>query len=59
MASELDLIQGSPIEVRSNGQEIIITRASEPYSLRDLVSKISDSNRHSEIVASPIGREVW
>lgn len=59
IAAELNLEHGAPVEVRSNGKEIIITRAVGPYSLMDLVSKISDANCHSEVATTPAGKEVW
>ena len=60
VAKDLSIDSGTAVELRSNGQEIVITRVSERYSLNDLVSRITESNRHSEIDVSPAkGKEVW
>ena len=60
VARDLNLESGSAIDLQSNGQEIIIRRASTRYSLDDLVARITDSNRHAEIGVAPVkGKEVW
>ncbi len=59
MAKDLNLELGAPVEVRSNGKEIVITRAVGPYSLFDLVSKIAPANCHLEVATATAGSEVW
>jgi antitoxin MazE len=60
VARDLNLQSGSPVELRSNGQEIIIRRASTRYCLDDLLLRITDSNRHAEISVTPVkGKEAW
>jgi len=59
LARELNLEHGSPVEITSNDQELIIRRACGQYSLVDLVSKITVANCHAEIPTTPVGREVW
>ncbi len=60
VARDLNIESGSPVDLRSNGQEITIRRASTKYSLDDLVSRITDSNRHEEISVTPVkGKEAW
>ena len=60
VAKDLDIDSGTAVELRSNGQEIVITRVAPKLSLSALVSRITDTNRHGEINASPAkGKEVW
>ncbi len=60
VARDLNLESGSAIDLRSNGEQIIIRRASGRYSLDDLVSRITDSNRHGEITVALVkGKEAW
>ena len=59
LAKDLGLDEGSPVEMRSDGRRITIVRAVERHTLADLVSRINDSNRHTEITTSPVGKEIW
>ncbi|MDP2860005.1 MAG: AbrB/MazE/SpoVT family DNA-binding domain-containing protein [Bacillota bacterium] len=60
LAKDMNLDLGSAVEVRSNGQEIVIRRASVRYSLDDMVSQITESNRHGEYEINPVrGKEAW
>lgn len=60
VARDLNIESGSAIDLQSNGEQIIIRRASSRYSLDDLVSRITDSNRHGEIAVAPVkGKEAW
>ncbi|MDP2857987.1 MAG: AbrB/MazE/SpoVT family DNA-binding domain-containing protein [Bacillota bacterium] len=60
VARDLNLHSGSSVELQSNGEEIIIKRAPTRHSLDDLVSRITESNRHAEITVTPVkGKEAW
>ena len=59
LAKDLGLDEGSPVEMRSDGRQITIVRAAPRHTLADLVSRINDSNRHTEIATSPAGKEIW
>jgi antitoxin component of MazEF toxin-antitoxin module len=56
----MNLDSGSEVDVRSNGQEIVIRRVPGKHSLEELVSRINESNRHAEVEIQPIrGKEAW
>jgi antitoxin MazE len=46
--------------VARNGKIIITPSVPEVFSLRQLLSKVTDDNRHEEIsTGAPAGREAW
>lgn len=60
VAKDMNLDSGSEVDVRSNGQEIVIRRVPGKHSLEELVSRINESNRHAEVEIQPIrGKEAW
>jgi antitoxin MazE len=58
---ELKLSDNSPIEIKNDKEQIIITPIElKNYDSKELFSKISEENLHSEIqTGKAIGREVW
>lgn len=60
LGSEIDLEEGSEIELSVQNGSIIITPVSSNYHLDDLVRGITPENRHTETEwGAPKGTEVW
>ena len=61
--TELDVagfIRGTVVEVIAKKDELIIKKAKPKYTLEELVSGITEENRHSEIqYGAPVGNEHW
>jgi Growth regulator len=59
IAKEVDLEDGSPVEIEDRDGKIVISPR-EKYALKDLLKGITAENRHGEIEsAGPLGREAW
>ena len=60
IGSEIELLDGSEVELSIQNGSIIITPVSSNYHLEDLVQGITAENRHSETDwGTPKGAEVW
>jgi antitoxin MazE len=60
IAKELQISQGSEIEMKQLDDKIIIAPKHEKYDLKHLVSKINRSNIHTEIKThEAVGNEIW
>lgn len=61
LADQARIGEGSVIDIEEKGGEIIIKLvAPAEYTLDELVSGITEENRHSETkTGAPVGREVW
>ena len=60
LGSEIDLEEGSEIDLSVQNGSIIITPVSSNYPLDDLVRGINPENRHTETEwGAPKGTEVW
>jgi antitoxin MazE len=60
-AEELGLRQDSDVDLLLEQNELVVKPVSSPrFSLNDLLSGITDDNRHHEVETSgPVGDEVW
>lgn len=60
-AVESKVQQGSMVEVSMDAGRIVVEPVEMPeYDLKDLVSRITKSNRHAEIdFGAPVGKEIW
>jgi len=59
-AVETDIRQGSTVEVTLEKDRIIMRPAKKETSLDDLLSRITDENRHDEAdFGKPEGKEIW
>ena len=60
-AKELKLRENSPIEIKTDKEQIIIAPAElKKYDSKELFSKISEENIHNETqTGKAVGREVW
>ncbi len=59
-ANEIDLFQGTEVDLVLFDNKIQIEPAKKKMSLDDLLSKVTDDNIHKEIdTGLPIGKEVW
>lgn len=57
---EIELLEGTEVELVLRDGAIIITPVSNNYSLEDLVQGITAENRHTETDwGEPKGSEVW
>lgn len=61
VAKDVDLRQGSPVElVVDNGRIIIKSARKRKPVLSELLKSVTKDNRHSEITwGGPAGREIW
>lgn len=60
VAENLGIAHGSMMEMKSNHQQIILKPMKSKPSLEELVSKITEENRHAEIdFGKPVGNELW
>ena len=58
--ADLDLEEGTEVEISIANGSIIITPVSSKYELEDLVRGITAENRHTETDwGAPRGDEVW
>jgi len=54
------LDEGSKVEVKVSGRNLVLSPASREYSLNELVEGITPKNRHTETDwGSPVGGESW
>ncbi len=59
-ANKANIEDGTEIDIEIKGQNLILKSTKPVYNLNKLVSKISDKNRHLEIITSQkIGKEIW
>jgi len=58
---ELKLSENSPVEIKTDNEKIIIAPVElKKYDSKELFSKISEENLHSETqTGKAMGREVW
>lgn len=61
LVSELSLEKGTEVELRAEDGRLVVIPSTKPrYSLAELVSEISEENRHSELDwGDPTGHEAW
>ncbi len=59
-ANEIDLSQGTEIDLVLFDDKIQIEPIKKKLSLKDLLSKVTDDNIHNEIdTGAVVGKEVW
>lgn len=58
---ELKLKENSPVDIKIEKNKIIISPVEiKNYDLKELVSRVSETNIHSEIeTGPPQGKEIW
>jgi antitoxin MazE len=59
-AREIHVVEGQKVDLAINGSSLVVTRAESDmrYDLAELVSAITDENRHGEISSSvAVGEE--
>jgi antitoxin MazE len=61
IATELDLTPNSQVEIKQDGNQIILIPVKKPrFTLPELLAQINSANLHTEIgTGSPVGKEVW
>ena len=60
VAKEVGFDEGSNVEVKVCGRELVLASASREYSLDELVRGITSKNRHGVTDwGSPVGNESW
>ena len=60
VAREVGLGDGSDVEVRVSGRELVLAPASREYRLNELVGRMTRENRHDETDwGAPVGKESW
>jgi len=59
-AKEVGLDEGSDVEVKVSGRNLVLAPARREYTLTELVDGITPKNRHGETGwGSPVGNESW
>ena len=60
IAKELHISQGTQVELRQHDDQIIISPKKKKEKLKDLISKITDANKHVEVKTHRVmGNEIW
>jgi antitoxin MazE len=60
VAKEVGLDEGTDVDVRVSGKNLVLAPAHREYSLQELVAGITPKNRHRETDwGAPIGNETW
>ncbi len=60
VAKEVGLDEGSNVEVKVSGRNLVLAPARREYSLNELVAAITPKNRHGETDwGAPVGSENW
>lgn len=60
MAKEVGLDEGSDVDVKVSGRDLVLAPASREYSLNELVGQITPKNRHRETDwGASVGNESW
>ncbi|MEW6227493.1 MAG: AbrB/MazE/SpoVT family DNA-binding domain-containing protein [Bacillota bacterium] len=60
LASETNLKSGSLVSLSLDDGKLVISPVPPKYSLKELLSRISDANVHAEVVTGgPVGKELW
>lgn len=59
LAEETHLSDGCDVDVVARGGRLVLVRARRRYGLAQMLSLVTDDNRHGEVVTGPpVGREV-
>lgn len=57
---DANLVEGSEVDVRVEGDRIIVTPTRRKYTLDHLLEQLGDEERHTEVEwGPPKGREAW
>lgn len=60
VVEKLGISNGSMMELTANGQHIILTPVESKPTLEELLSKVTDENRHAEVdFGIAKGNELW
>ena len=60
VAKEVGLDEGTDVEIKVSGRNLVLAPAHRQYSLDELVGEITVKNRHSETDwGEPVGKENW
>jgi len=59
-AKEVNIGQGSLVDLSTNEGKIIAKPIENEYSLQDLLKEITDENIHKEVeTGNAVGKEIW
>ena len=61
LADQVGLEEGSAVDLLLEDQRLVIARKTpRRYSLKSLLAKVTDRNRHGEVdTGGPVGAEAW
>ena len=61
VAKDIKLYEGSQVEIREEGNRLVIVPVEKPvFTLEDMLKKIKKENIHDEVDFGPAqGKEVW
>ena len=57
--NKVNLSLNSEVEIECKNQKIIISPKKNPIQLKDLLSKITEDNLHTEDNTARAGKEIW
>lgn len=59
-AKDINLKQGTPVDLRKKADKIEIVPRKIKFNLRDLLSRVTDENIHEEeFSGGRVGKEIW
>jgi antitoxin MazE len=60
LAEDAKLVEGTLVELRLEGDRIVVTPAVPKYELDDLLAKMRPEHKHGETDwGAPVGKEEW
>ncbi len=60
VAKEMKIQSGSEVEAVLDGRNLVITPVTGKATLKDLLARVTDKNRHAETnTGRTLGKEVW
>ena len=60
VAKEVGLDEGSNVEVKVSGRNLVLAPAHREYTLNELIEGITPKNRHGKTDwGAPVGNETW
>ena len=60
LAADVNLAEGTPVELRVDGGSLVVTPSRPKYRLEDLLARTGPEHRDDEIdFGGPVGNETW
>lgn len=60
ISKDTQVEEGTSVDIMVENGKIVLTPKRREYSLKEILSKVTDENIHSEVsTGDPVGGEVW